>query len=184
MGEIASRGQLRMSLLRWALVTVPGVVLLGFLSGRSVPVGTENAWYVAIAKPAATPPPVVFPIAWTTFYVMMGVALALVLNARGARGRGAALALFGAQFVLNLAWTPVFFGFHKVGLATGIIAAMLALSIAATLAFGRIRSLAAWLMLPYLVWISFAGVLTWRIGQLNPEAEALVPRAATSQVIG
>jgi benzodiazapine receptor len=183
-GEIASRGQLRMSFLRWALVTVPGVVLLGFLSGRSVPVGTESPWYLALAKPAVTPPPIAFPIAWTTLYVLMGLALAVVLNARGARGRGVALALFGAQFVLNLAWTPVFFGLHKVGLATLVIAAMLALAIAATVAFARVRALAAWLMVPYLVWISFAGVLTWRIGQLNPEAETLVPRTGTSQVIG
>ena len=184
MGEIASRGQLRMSFLRWALVTVPGVVLLGFLSGRSVPVGTENSWYLALSKPAVTPPPIAFPIAWTTLYILMGVALALMLNARGARGRGPALALFGAQFLLNLAWTPVFFGLHKVGVATLVIAAMLALAIAATIAFGRVRTVAAWLMVPYLVWISFAGVLTWRIGQLNPDADALVPRAGTSQVIG
>ena len=49
---------------------------------------------------------------------------------------------------------------------------------ATTVLFGRIRPLAAWLMVPYLVWISFAGVLTWRIGQLNPDAETLVPAAA------
>ena len=70
------------------------------------------------------------------------------------------------------------------GLATLVIAAMLALAIAATVAFALVRALAAWLMVPYLVWISFAGVLTWRIGQLNPEAETLVPRTGTSQVIG
>lgn len=183
-GEIASKGQLRMSFVRWASVIVPAIVLLGFLGGRSVPVGTENAWYLALAKPALTPAPAVFPIAWGTLYVLMGIALALVLNARRARGRGPALLLFAAQFALNLAWTPVFFGAHRVGLAVLIIAAMLVLAIATTLAFARVRTLAAWLMVPYLVWISFAGVLTWRIGQLNPDADTLVPRAGTSQVIG
>ena len=61
--------------------------------------------------------------------------------------------------------------------------AMLVLAILTTVLFGRIRPLAAWLMVPYLVWISFAGVLTWRIGALNPGAETLVPAAHTSQML-
>lgn len=184
MGELASKGQLRMSLLRWALVTVPGVVLLGFLSGRSVAAGEENGWYMALAKPALNPPGWVFPIVWTLLYILMGVALAVVLNARGARGRGAALALFAVQLLLNLAWTPIFFGMHRVSLALAVIVAMLIAAIATTILFGRVRALAAWLMVPYLVWISFAAGLTWRVGVLNPDAETLVPRTGTSQVIG
>ena len=177
MSQIASKEQLRM-------VSVPLILLLGFLSGRSVPVGDESSWYRALAKPAVTPPGWVFPVAWTTLYVLIGLALAVVLHARGAKGRGVAVALFAAQFLLNLAWTPVFFGAHRVEVALGVIAAMLLLAIATTLAFGRIRPVAAWLMVPYLVWISFAGVLNWRIGQLNPEADALAPGAASTQVIG
>ena len=76
MGGIASKGQLRMSFLRWAAVTVPAVILLGFLSGSVAPAGSENAWYVALRKPAATPPGWVFPVAWTTLYALMGLALA------------------------------------------------------------------------------------------------------------
>src|SRR3546814_5376180 len=86
-----------------------------------------------------------FPVAWTILYVLEGVALAIILHARGARGRGLAIALFVAQFVLSLAWTPVFFGAHRVVLALAIIAAMIVLAIAATLMFGRIRRAAAWL---------------------------------------
>ena len=183
MGGIASRGQLRMSLLRWAAVAVPLVLLLGFLSGRAVPAGDQNNWYVALAKPALTPPGWVFPVAWTLLYVMIGFALAMILNARGARLRGVGIALFFAQFVLNLIWTPLFFGAHQVGAALLVIVGMLVLAIATTMVFARIRTTAAWLMLPYLVWISFAGVLTWRIGQLNPDAETLVPAAHTSQML-
>ena len=84
---------------------------------------------------------------------------------------------------MNLAWTPLFFGAHKVGLALIVIVAILALSIATTFSFAPIRRGAAWLMLPYLVWLSFAGVLNWRIGQLNPDAESLVPGAQTSQML-
>jgi translocator protein len=180
---IASKGQLRMSFLRWAIVTVPLILLLGFASGRAVPAGSENSWYVALQKPALTPPGWVFPVAWTSLYILLGLAVALILHARGARGRGLALAVFAVQFALNLAWTPLFFGAHRIGAALVVIVAMLLLSIVTTVLFGRIRTAAAWLMVPYMVWISFAGVLTWRIGQLNPGAETLVPGAHTSQML-
>lgn len=173
-----------MSFLRWAVVTVPAILLLGFLSGRAVPVGSDNPWYEALAKPSVNPPDWVFPVVWSILYAMLGLALAMILNARGARGRGLAVALFAGQLVLNLIWTPLFFGSHQVGLAVLDLAAMLVLAIAATFAFARIRKAAAWLMVPYLVWISFAGVLTWSIGRLNPDAATLAPGASTSQVIG
>lgn len=183
MGGIASKGQLRMSFLRWAIFTVPLILLLGFASGRSVPSGSENTWYMALVKPAMTPSGWLFPVAWTTLYILLGLAVAIILHARGARGRGLALALFAAQFVLNLAWTPLFFGMHQVGAALIVIIAILVVATITTVLFGRIRPLAAWLMVPYLAWISFAGVLTWRIGQLNPDAETLVPAAHTSQML-
>ncbi|WP_322966191.1 TspO/MBR family protein [Sphingomonas fuzhouensis] len=183
MGKIASKGQLRMSFLRWAIVIVPLILLLGFASGRSVPSGAENSWYRALAKPELTPPGWVFPVAWTTLYILIGLALAMIVHARGAKGRGVAIGLFAVQFALNLAWTPLFFGAHRVGMALVVIVAILLLSIVTTVAFSRIRKGAAWLMVPYLVWLSFAGVLNWRIGQLNPDAERLVPGAQTSQML-
>ncbi len=181
---IASRRQLHMSLLRWACVTVPLLLLLGFLSGGSVPAGDENGWYVALAKPAGTPPGWLFPVAWSLLYVLIGVAVAVVLNARGARGRGVAVLVFAIQFALNLAWTPLFFGAHRVTAAAGLIVAMLVGALIATVLFGRIRTVAAWLMVPYLAWLCYAGALTWGIGRLNPGAESLAPSAASTQVIG
>lgn len=183
MGGIASKGQLRMSFLRWAVVTVPAILLLGFLSGRSVPAGDENAWYQALVKPALTPPGWLFPIAWATLYILMGLALAMILNARGARGRGLAVGLFVLGFAMALAWTPLFFGAHQVGAATLLIGGMVVVGIATAVAFGRIRNTAAWLMVPYLVWISFAGMLSWGIDRLNPDAATLVPAARTSQML-
>ncbi|OWK28491.1 TspO/MBR family protein [Sphingomonas mucosissima] len=184
MGGIASKEQLRMSFARWALFCVPLILLLGFLSGRSVPAGDNSLWYQALAKPALTPPGWVFPLAWSALYIMLGLALAMIANARGAGLRGMAIGLFVAQFGLNLAWTPLFFGAHRINLAFITLITMLVLAIATTIVFSRIRPRAAWLMVPYLVWISFAAALTWRIGQLNPDAQALVPSARTSQVIG
>lgn len=183
MGGIASAAQLRMSFLRWAVVVVPLVLLLGFASGRSVATGDDSAWYVALAKPALTPPGWLFPLAWTLLYVLIGFALAMVLHARGARGRWLGVGLFALQLALNLTWTPVFFGMHQVGTALVVILAMLAAAVATTVVFGGIRRTAAWLMVPYLVWIAFAGVLTWRIGQLNPDAATLVPASRTTQML-
>lgn len=184
MGGIASKEQLRMSYIRWALVCVPLILLLGFLSGRSVPSGDNNLWYQSLAKPALTPPGWVFPLVWSALYIMQGLALAMILHARGAGLRRIAAGLFLAQFGLSLLWTPLFFGAHRINLALAALLLMLVLAIATTTVFARVRSRAAWLMVPYLVWISFAAVLTWRIGQLNPDAQALVPGARTSQVIG
>ncbi len=182
MSEIASKGQLRMSFLRWAIVTVPLIVLLGFASGRVVPSGNENTWYAALAKPELTPPGIVFPIAWTTLYILLGLSLAMIADARGARGRGVAILVFALQLALNLAWTPLFFGAHKVVGAAVLIVAMLALSILTAVLFARIRKAAAWLLVPYMVWISFAGMLTWGIHTLNPDAERLAPAASTTQI--
>ena len=182
MTELASKGQLRMSFLRWALVTVPAVLLLGFASGSIVAGGSDNAWYRDLAKPGITPPDWVFPVAWTILYVLIGVALAIVLNARGARGRGLGIALFVAQLAANLVWNPLFFGWHRVTLALAVIVILFVLAAATTWVFARIRAAAAWLMLPYLVWIVFAGVLTWRIHQLNPDADSLVPGTVNTQI--
>ena len=180
--ELASKAQLRASYLRWAVVTVPLILLLGFTSGRLVPTGAENCWYVALAKPAATPPDWAFPVAWTTIYVLMGLALAMVVNARGSRLRGPAIALFAGQLVVNLIWTPLFFGAHQVFWSLLAIVAMLGLTVATTFLFARIRRVAAWLLVPYMVWISFAGVLTWRILDLNPDAASLVCGGSSTQI--
>jgi tryptophan-rich sensory protein len=183
LGEIASPGQLRMSFLRWAFVTVPLILVLGLLSGWLAQSGEENAWYAALAKPELTPPGWAFPVAWTSLYILLGLAIAMILNARGARLRSVGVALFVMQMALNFAWTPLFFGAHQVTAAFWLIVFMLALAIAATVVFARIRKAAAWLMVPYMVWISFAGLLTLGIDRLNPNAEALVPPGASTKIL-
>ena len=182
MTGIASRSQLRMSYLRWALVTVPAVLLLGTLSGRASNSGYSNPWFDALAKPEAMPPGSVFGAAWTILYILLGLALAMILNARGARGRPLALALFFTQLLLNYSWSPIFFALHEISLALFVIAAMLGLSIAATVRFAQIRRAAALLMLPYLAWLCFAGYLNYRIIELNPDAEALVPQQGSADI--
>ena len=182
MSELASAGQLRMSYVRVALVTVPLVLLLGILSGAVAGSGSADPWYAALAKPAATPPDWLFPVAWTTLYVLLGLALSMILVARRAVGRGLAIALFVAQFAVNLAWSPLFFALHRIDLALATILLMIVLTVATMLAFARVRRRAALLMLPYLAWICFAAWLNQQTGVLNPGAATLAPAAGSTQV--
>lgn len=171
-----------MAYLRWAVVTVPFIMLLGFASARIVPTGSENRWYAALVKPEATPPNWAFPVAWTTIYILMGLALAMIIHARGSKLRGTAIILFAAQMVVNLIWSPLFFGAHQVFWSLIVIGVMFVLALATTMIFGRIRTAAAWLFVPYLAWLVVAGILTYRIDQLNPNAATLVPSSSSTQI--
>lgn len=171
-----------MSLLRWALFAVPTVVLLGFLSASVSGSAGKNAWFQELVKPAAQPPDWAFPIAWTILYVMIGFALAIILNARGAPQRMLGVGLFGVQLALNLLWSPLFFGKHEVTNAFYLILLIFVAALATTFIFGRIRKAAAWLMVPYLAWLSFASILNYQIDRLNPDAERLYVPAATSDI--
>jgi translocator protein len=167
----ASRGQLRASFLRWALFVVPTVMALGFFSARLSGSGLGNSWFDALAKPEMFPPPGAFGIVWPLLYFAMGIAFTLVLTARGARGRGPAVAAFVAQLGLNLAWSPVFFAAHAMTTALWILVA-LDLAVLVTIAlFWRVRRPAALLLVPYLAWIGFATLLNWEFIRANPGAE-------------
>jgi translocator protein len=184
MSQLASPGQLRMSLLRWALFVVPAVMFLGFLSGTISGSGEENSWFQQLVKPEAQPPGWAFGVVWPILYFMTGMAFAIVLNARGAPLRLWGIGLFLFQFVLNLLWSPLFFGRHQVTSALYLIVLMFIIAVATTFVFGRIRKSAAWLMVPYLAWLSFATILNYQIDQLNPDAERLYVPAVTQSIGG
>ena len=183
MREIASKGQLRLAYLRWAVVTVPFILLLGFASARLVPSGSANSWYRELIFPPQMPPEWAFPAAWTLIYVLMGLSLAMIINARGSTLRGPALVLFAVQMGLNLAWTPVFFGMHQVETALIILGVLGVLVLATIILFGKIRVGAAILLLPYLAWVCYAGFLLYQIDKLNPNAASLVGSQSTDQYI-
>jgi len=171
MNRLASPSQLRASVVRWALFIVPAVVLLGFLSGQYAGSGPDNPWFAALDKPAIYPPPATFGIVWTILYAMMGLALAMVCAAWGARYRLPAILAFALQFALNLAWTPVFFAEHEIRLAL-IVLVSLDLAVVLTLVlFWKVRRLAGILLLPYLAWVLFATALNWQFLELNPDAD-------------
>jgi translocator protein len=119
-------------------------------------------WYAALRKPAWNPPNWIFAPVWTVLYALMATAVWLVWRQAGV---APALALFLGQLALNAAWTWLFFGLRRPGLALAEIAALWLALVATALAFGAIRPLAGLLLLPYLAWVTFAGALNaalWR----------------------
>ena len=168
MSELASTGQLRAAFLRWALVLVPGILFLGFFSGPLANSGPSNMWFAELTKPSLYPPPQVFGIVWSLLYVLIGFALVLVITARGAPGRRVAIIAFAVQLLLNLAWSPLFFGAHQM-LPALVLLGVLDLAIVATvILFRRVRPLAAAMLLPYLAWCLFATLLNAQFLAANP----------------
>lgn len=182
MNEIASPGQLRLAYLRWAMVTVPAIVFLGFLSGKLANSGYGNRWFASLVKPELIPPGWAFGLAWTILYILMALAFAIVLHARGARGRGAAIGAFLVQLALNLIWSPLFFRAHQVGQALVLILVLSLLVAVTTVLFWRIRRFAGVLLLPYLCWLAFATYLNYEIGRLNPEPQSLGKPGLQTQI--
>lgn len=182
MKELASQSQLRMSFLRWALFCVSLILFLGVGSGIISNSGYDNAWFVTLAKPVIFPPGWVFATVWTVLYILLGLAITMVLCARGARGRGFAISIFIVQMILNFSWSPLFFGAHQVTLALYLIVAMLVLAVITAFSFWRIRTGAGLLMLPYVAWLCFAAFLNFTIDQANPDAETLVAPAISTQI--
>lgn len=183
MTQLASPRQLRTVYLRWALICVPLILLLGTMSGKIANSGYGNRWFDALIKPSLMPPGWAFGVAWSILYVLMGLALALILNARGAQMRGIAITLFLFQLALNLTWSPVFFAMHRIMLAFGIITAILLWAGVTTALFWRIRPVAGLLMLPYLGWLLFAAVLNWQIHELNPHGVNVIQSIGDTQIV-
>lgn len=124
-------------------------------------------WYAALKKPSWNPPNWIFGPVWTALYTMMAVAAWLVWRRGGFALNRLPLSLFLTQLLLNALWSWLFFGLKNPALAFGEIA-LLWLAIAATLlAFWPRQRTAAWLLLPYLMWVSFASGLNFALWQLN-----------------
>jgi tryptophan-rich sensory protein len=179
---IASRGQLRASLLRWALFIVPLVMLLGFLSGQASGSVATNPWFAALDKPSIYPPPVTFGIVWSILYAMMGFAAALVCAAWGAKGRGWAIAFFVIQLAANLAWSPLFFLYHEIRYSLYLLGAIDLLVLITLLLFWRVRWQAGALLLPYLAWVCFATALNYQFMLLNPQADGVQYDGAVQRI--
>ncbi len=154
-------------MLKWAILTVPLVVLLGLASGWASGSGADSPWFDALVKPDIYPPSFLFGIVWTILYVLIGFALAFVLAAPPHPLKRFALLVFAAQLLVNVLWSPIFFSAHLIGFAFFWITLLIVLVIANMAYFARISRTAMLLMVPYLAWICFAAVLNLRFWQLN-----------------
>lgn len=149
----------------WALLV--GSIALPLVVGALGGLVTDPSWYAELRRPAFAPPGWVFGPVWTVLYACMGTAAWLVWRAVGWRNARVALAFYGAQLLLNALWTPIFFGLRAMGWALFDIS-LLIVAIAITIvAFFRIDRRAALLMIPYLVWVTFATALNWSLWTLN-----------------
>jgi len=160
-------------LLLKSIISVIVISTLGFISGYLTSTGISD-WYQEIEKPPFNPPNWIFGPAWTLIYILMGLSFARIWQVvaknrypivrRFAR-RG--LWIFVIHFVFNLAWTPVFFALHSPGWAAVIIFILLAFIAILVRHFFRVDRIAAFLLIPYLIWVTFASILNLSIYVLN-----------------
>jgi tryptophan-rich sensory protein len=139
-------------------------------AGVGVPFTSQatGTWYAEIDKPAWTPPNWVFGPVWTVLYALMAVSAWLVWQEGGFACQRWPLALFFGQLVLNAAWTPIFFGLGRFDAASVEIVCLWCAIVATTVAFARVRAVAAWLLAPYLAWVTYAATLCFGVWVLNP----------------
>ncbi len=147
-------------LLGWLLVTFAAAALGAVASVDAA------SFYAQLSKPSWAPPAWVFGPVWSALYALMGVAAWLVWRSRGSNK--VALGLFGAQLGANALWSWLFFAWHRGGAAAVEVLVLLALIVATVMVFWRTSRLAALLLMPYLLWVSFASVLTWTVWRSNP----------------
>jgi translocator protein len=156
-----------------SLVALACFVVACFLAASMGVIFPPGRWYEGLAKPAWRPPNWLFAPVWTILYLMIAVAGWLVWSAAGFTF---ALAVYAVQLLLNAAWTPIFFGLRRPDFAFFEIVLLWA-SIALTIALVHpVNAAAAWLLAPYLAWVTFAAALNFAIWRLNPETASLRSR--------
>jgi len=142
-------------------------LLVGGISGYFTSSGV-NGWYAVANKPWFNPPNWIFAPVWTSLYILMGIALFLVWKSGAvAAVKQTAVTLFAIQLTLNFFWSIIFFKLQQPGWAFAEIIVMWVMILLTIFWFGKISSAAAWLLVPYISWVSFASVLNYSIWQLN-----------------
>ena len=146
----------------WLIVSFIAAAIGGAASIQAGP------FYTQLVRPDWAPPPSIFGPVWTVLYALMGIAAWQVWRVGGFRGAGLALTLFLVQLAFNALWSWLFFGWHRGALAFADILLLSVLIVATLIAFWRISPLGGALLLPYLLWVSFASLLNYSVWQLNP----------------
>lgn len=150
------------------MISAPGALIL--LIAITYGVATVGAffgpdgWYATLPKPSWTPPGWVFGPVWSVLYTLMAIAAWLVWRKTG--WQNLALGVFAVQLLLNALWSPLFFGLHRPDLAFADLVLLWVAIVATCIMFWRVSPLAGVLFLPYIAWVSFAGVLNFTIMQM------------------
>ncbi len=151
------------------------LALLGFFgvcfgAASSGAVFKPGLWYERLAKPSWIPPTWAFPVAWSVLFAMMAVSGWMTWRQVGLAGAGGAFAVFGIQLALNAGWSALFFGARRMDLALFEVVALWCSIAANILVFAPYSHSAAWLLVPYLAWVTFAAYLNLVMVRLNPRA--------------
>ena len=146
----------------WILLTEAVGGLAGWLTRRGAKI-----YNAAITQPPFSPPGIVFPIVWGILFALMGISAARVYLAPASNARTRSLLLFFLQLAFNFFWSIIFFNFQAFGLAFFWLIALWLLILAMLFSFRKVDRLAAWLQIPYLLWVSFAAYLNFGVWMLN-----------------
>jgi tryptophan-rich sensory protein len=153
----------------WQKATI--ALLLPQIAGFTAALVTETgegSWYRSIAKPSWNPPGWLFAPVWTSLYVMMGIAFYLIWKSDAFKNKKqTAMFLWVLQLVANFSWSLIFFGAHQIAYALIEMGVLWLLIFATIVSFARINKPAAWLLVPYINWVSFAFLLNFTIWRLN-----------------
>ena len=127
----------------------------------------NSLWYYSLNKSPLTPPEAVFPIAWTILYVMIALSLFFYVKDGLTKEKLTPLVVFTIQIILNILWSPVFFESHNIKLAFIIIVLLIIFVLINIILFYKTSKIAAYLLIPYFLWLIFAAYLNFEIVMLN-----------------
>jgi translocator protein len=149
----------------------------GWIGSRYSPKDARTKlWYQRLKKPSFNPPQFVFPVVWTALYALMAVSGWRVWRTEDSGERSRALSLWASQLMSNVAWTKLFFGEHRPGLALADVVALESIVVRYIATANKIDRPAAMCFAPYAGWVAFATVLNAGIARLNPDARDKYPR--------
>lgn len=148
------------------LISIAVPLAVGAIAGIATS-NNVNTWYPELNKPSFNPPNWLFGPVWTVLYIMMGISLYLVWNKPAGEPRRRAITVFFIQLALNFLWSFVFFEWHQIGWALADISLLWLTLLWCIILFAKIHRTAAWLLVPYILWVSFATALNASIFMLN-----------------
>ena len=148
------------------ILAVSFTLVFGGLGGI-VTSGEIANWYAGLHKPSFNPPNYLFGPVWSLLYLLMGISLYLIWKEPASSAKTKSIIIFFIQFALNFCWSFIFFKFHQTGIAFAEIILMWIFILLTIISFSKLSKTAAWLLVPYIAWVSFASLLNCSIWQLN-----------------